>query len=302
MNQQIHSTTGYSPYEVVFKQKVHDLPARLSQILDENDDYDEDEQEEDEQENRSSDEQEGHSSDEQEEDKQESHNNDEQEEDEQEGHSNDEQEEDEQESHSNDEQEKDKEDNQDEPQTTPIQLPSTDVMLAKVRKRTTTARKQMANRYLQQHKIDTFTIGDLVSLCIPNIDRASTDHRRIFCRVIYKPHPDRHQLYCEYGLLDRYYPTRELERLPSSIRPHYLESFPSTWQMQKPKSLHEVAHLGSTGSVVRCKCKGQCADRRCQCKKEGHLCTAHCHTCLRHHSCSNSAQVLSNGLIEQVEV
>ncbi|KAF8423544.1 hypothetical protein EV426DRAFT_116157 [Tirmania nivea] len=161
-------------------------------------------------------------------------------------------------------------------------------MLAKVRKRTATARKKMANRYIQQHKIDTFIIGDLVSLRIPGIDRASTDHRRIFCRVVYKPHPDRHQLYCEYGLLDRYYPTSELERLPSSIRPAYLESIPLEWQSQKPKSLHEVARLASAGSIVRCKCKGLCSDRRCQCKKEGRSCTSHCHTGSGPHPCTNS--------------
>lgn len=50
MNQQIHSTTGYSPYEVVFKQKVHYLSGRLSPILDANNEEVEDEQEEDEQE------------------------------------------------------------------------------------------------------------------------------------------------------------------------------------------------------------------------------------------------------------
>jgi len=36
-------------------------------------------------------------------------------------------------------------------------------------------------------------------------------------QVVYKPHPDRHQLYREFGLLDRYYPTRNFERLLSSI-------------------------------------------------------------------------------------
>ena len=159
-------------------------------------------------------------------------------------------------------------------------------MLANIRKRTATARNHMASRYEQQHKIDTFAIGDLVSLRIPSIDRASTDHRRISCQVMYKPHPDQHQVYCEFGLLDRFYPSRELERLPSTIRPAYLESIPFSWQSQKPKSLHEVARLASARSIVGYKCKGLCADRRCQCKREGRSCTTYYHT---GHSCTNSA-------------
>ena len=36
------------------------------------------------------------------------------------------------------------------------------------------------------------------------------------------------------------------------------------------------------------KCKGQCADRRYQCKKEGRPCTAQCHTASGHHPCNNA--------------
>jgi len=78
--------------------------------------------------------------------------------------------------------------------------------LVKIRQRT--VRNQMASRYEQRHKVDTFAIGDLDSLRVPSVDRTSTDHRRIFCQVAYKPRRDRHQLYSEFGLLDLYYPTK----------------------------------------------------------------------------------------------
>ena len=48
--------------------------------------------------------------------------------------------------------------------STRIQLPNTDMMLAKIRKCTTTARNQMASRYEQRHTIATIAIGDLVNL------------------------------------------------------------------------------------------------------------------------------------------
>lgn len=35
--------------------------------------------------------------------------------------------------------------------------------------------------------------------------------------MINKPHPDRHQLQCLHGILERHYPTTELERIPKAL-------------------------------------------------------------------------------------
>ncbi|KAF8428744.1 hypothetical protein EV426DRAFT_677359 [Tirmania nivea] len=122
MNQQIHSTTGYSPYEVVFKQKVYHLPNHLSTILDANNEEveDDDKKAEDEDNKDNEDNQ-----DEEEKDKEE-----EEEEEEDDDEEEDEQEEDDKEE---DEQEEDSL-NELSSQSTPIQLKlaSTDIMLAKV--------------------------------------------------------------------------------------------------------------------------------------------------------------------------
>jgi len=74
---------------------------------------------------------------------------------------------DENEGEKEDEEEEDNQNNHS--SSTRIQPPNTDMMLSKFRKRTKTARNQMTSRYKQQH-INTFAIGDLVSLRIPSID------------------------------------------------------------------------------------------------------------------------------------
>lgn len=101
----------------------------------------------------------------------------------------------------------------------------------------------MATRYNSSHKVDIFSVGDLVSLAIPRQNRKSTDNTRIFCRVVHKPHPDRHQLQCSYGILDWHYPTKELERVPKTLEIIIPDH-------QQKISLHKAAQLSSTSLVV----------------------------------------------------
>ncbi|KAF8442542.1 hypothetical protein BGX38DRAFT_781639 [Terfezia claveryi] len=75
----------------------------------------------------------------------------------------------------------------------------------------------MVKRYEQQHIIEIFAIGDIVSVHVPRQDRHGTDDRRLYCLVVRKPHPNRHALLTTYGLLDRHYPTRELLRVSDSL-------------------------------------------------------------------------------------
>ncbi|KAF8415398.1 hypothetical protein EV426DRAFT_701992 [Tirmania nivea] len=135
MNQQIHLTTGYNLYELIFKQKVYYLPGCLSSILDANDKEVEDDDEEVEDDDKEVENEDNKEEEEEEE------NNEEKDQQEEDNKEDEEEEEDEQE-------EDDEEDSLIEPsthQSTSIQLklPSTDIMLAKVRKCTATARKKM---------------------------------------------------------------------------------------------------------------------------------------------------------------
>ena len=58
-----------------------------------------------------------------------------------------------------------------------------------------------------------FVVGDIISVGIPREDRTKTDdNKRLYCRIIAKPHPDRHQLLSKYGILIYLYPTKALQR------------------------------------------------------------------------------------------
>lgn len=77
----------------------------------------------------------------------------------------------------------------------------------------------MVERSTQKHgsKIERFEVEDVVSVFVPRKSRGSTDAKRIFCRVVRVVHGNRYQLQCRYGIIERYYPTRELERIPQAL-------------------------------------------------------------------------------------
>jgi len=57
-----------------------------------------------------------------------------------------------------------------------------------------------------------------VSVAVPSLDRASTDDKRLFGRVIeVKEDYDCYKILTKYGVLDRNYPISSLNPLPSSI-------------------------------------------------------------------------------------
>ena len=72
--------------------------------------------------------------------------------------------------------------------------------------------ERMAIRYNKRHNVEIFEVGDIISICIPREDKAKIDNKRLYCRIIARPHPDRHQLLSKYGILIGLYPTKALQR------------------------------------------------------------------------------------------
>ena len=80
------------------------------------------------------------------------------------------------------------------------------------------ARNQMANRYNKRFIIDNLETDAIVSLRIPKEDRSTTlDYPRLYACVLQQPHPGRYQLQTQYGILDRLFPTGELNQVPPLI-------------------------------------------------------------------------------------
>ena len=119
-------------------------------------------------------------------------------------------------------------------------------------------------------------IRDKVRIAVPALDRASTDDKRIFGRVI-KSFDNAYSIQTKYGVLDRNYPTSELMALLDTIELGIPEPPPS-----KKITLHSVAVKESTTEkvLVHCKCKDKrtwCMTRRCACVKAGVKCSVACH-------------------------
>ena len=172
------------------------------------------------------------------------------------------------------------------PQLTRLQLepseeiinPSSPVLRQQVRVNQQHADKRTRRQYGKQRQITTFEIGDQVSVAVPALDRATTDDKRMFGRVInVKEEYDSYQIVTKYGVLNRWYPISELNPLPKHIDIGIPNPPPTN-----PVSLHACAAQESTTEkvAVHCGCRDQrtwCSTRRCACYKANAKCSIACH-------------------------
>lgn len=179
-----------------------------------------------------------------------------------------------------------------------------DPVVEDVRHRSAQNAQKMIVKHSKKYIIEQFETGDIVALKIPRALRTSTDNRRLFCEVLDRPHRNRYQLRCRWGILDRFFPTKDLDRVEASIaRSVLLEPRIST-----SISLQAAAAHASTSVRVRisCQCRNDCKTRRCRCIKEQKKCSIHCHE--DEHDCGNLSQLsertqhaLGNPLPEQTQ-
>jgi len=134
----------------------------------------------------------------------------------------------------------------------------------------------METRYNKVNEVEVFEKGDLVLLQITVKDRCSTDNERIRCRVAEVKHCNRDGLHCQYGILEGFYRTKNMDRLAATI-PHQIPTFMKSSHCML--SLREAALLQSPAELmrVRCGCRGNCNTIRCNCFKAKVQCTLHCH-------------------------
>ena len=140
------------------------------------------------------------------------------------------------------------------------------------------ANERSQRQYGKQRQVRTFALFDQVSVAVPALDRASTDDKRIFGRVIgLNPEYNSYQILTKYGVLDRNYPTSELNPLPSQFD----LGIPDPPSMAEV-TLHYCAAQESTSEKVpvHCNCRDQktwCSTRRCACLKAEAMCSIACH-------------------------
>ena len=132
----------------------------------------------------------------------------------------------------------------------------------------------MVLKYSKHHKIETWVAGDIVSIKLPVGTRTSTDHRRVFGRILEVPHDHVYRIQTQWGIIDRLMPSKELSTNPSSIADGLEIVGPS---IKIPLSRVALEHSTSERVIISCNCTKGCKTNRCRCVKEGQKCSIHCH-------------------------
>ena len=155
------------------------------------------------------------------------------------------------------------------------------------------ARANLTETYNRHHHIETFTVGQCVTIGIPRGDHAATDNRRLQCRVVgIAGNESRlgYKLRCEFGLLQKIYPTSTLASVSSAIQKEKADLI----SLSKSGNEITLAYAASKASTsnkagVSCNCKKSCDCRRCRCFKNGLGCSIYCHS--DDHDCGNMKPV-----------
>lgn len=100
-------------------------------------------------------------------------------------------------------------------------------MLDEVRKRGKKARAYMKKRDANNHKVRRFEVGEFVSIKVPKSSTNTKSRGRLLCRITRKPHPDRYQVESEYGIIDRYFNTSDLQSIPPALDITFMEDPPT---------------------------------------------------------------------------
>ena len=122
-------------------------------------------------------------------------------------------------------------------------------------KRQVIVRQKMAEAYNKKHEIIVYSLNDYVTVKVPREDRTATDNLRLFGRIIEIPKNNRYKIQCEYGVLDRLYSTKDLNKLSDENQSTIAERFKNA--PFTPITIHAAAAKGSTSTRVptSCACK-----------------------------------------------
>ena len=121
-------------------------------------------------------------------------------------------------------------------------------------------------------KVEIFSVGDVVSVAIPKLDRASTDMKRLPA-VIVQVHGVKRLVYSlaiKYGLLKTKYAAGDIERFSGEVTPDVTTEI----------TLREAAkreHPENKYTKGFCDCATGCQSKRCPCRVKNITCWTHCH-------------------------
>ncbi len=148
-------------------------------------------------------------------------------------------------------------------------------------------RTRIKQKYLRNHKVITFEPDDIITLRIPKKNRTATDNHRVVVMIKKIPHEGHHLIQTKFGILDRLYPTGELNVIPSVDQYDYRKDFLGA--PTKLITLHAVAAKIDTSNKVVVSCNRKklfTPQSRCKCRKNKVECLQYFHNSRR--DCGNA--------------
>lgn len=129
---------------------------------------------------------------------------------------------------------------------------------------------------------NNYTIGDLVQIKIPEIDRTHSDRKILPCKILEVLENDTYRIGSKSGIIRVTYNVNELLPLGPDIFPE-LDDIPSTFI-----SIREASIMQSSSQMgnVKCNCKSACDKNHCKCKKVNVSCGSSCHP--KNQKCKNT--------------
>ncbi len=147
------------------------------------------------------------------------------------------------------------------------------------------ARLENKHNHKRNKKTILYSLGDSVSVLIPNIDRGGSDMPRlpgIVCRLTH----DLYEISTKFGILNNCVRASDLEKYHGNVDFDYK-------LITNKISLRECARKFSNRSEdlgdveISCNCKTKCDNRRCSCFAKQIKCNSHCHLKTKENFCIN---------------
>jgi hypothetical protein len=134
----------------------------------------------------------------------------------------------------------------------------------------------------------SFSVGEMVSVSIPPIDRVGTDFPRLPC-VISEQKGDFYQLVCKFGILNICYRADDLENYSGEVGFDF-KNIKEHISLRAAAQAFNQRNVDKSETIIACNCNGKCLDRRCNCFSKNVKCNSHCHLKSRTNICCNKSK------------
>jgi hypothetical protein len=131
----------------------------------------------------------------------------------------------------------------------------------------------------------SFSVGEMVSVSIPHIDRVGCDFPRLPVVVSEVKH-EMYVLVSKYGILDVCYRADDLESFSGQVDFEY-KSIENKISLRSAAQLFNKRAHDKSDTNVSCNCNGRCSDKRCNCYSRSLKCNTHCHLKSHTNICCN---------------